>query len=83
MAKKKPSFEEALQRLESLAEEIEQGKIGLEESISRYEEGMGLIKHCRAILAKAELRIQKLQVRDDGQVTTEPLDQRESDEQGA
>ncbi len=61
MAKKPPNFEEAMARLESLADEIEQGKIGLEESIARYEEGMALFKHCRDILSAAELRISKLQ----------------------
>ncbi|MFQ5461414.1 MAG: exodeoxyribonuclease VII small subunit [Phycisphaerae bacterium] len=57
---KKPSFEEALAQLEAIAEQIERGDIGLEESISQYEKGMALVKQCRAILAKAELRIQKI-----------------------
>ena len=61
MAKKKLSFEEALEQLETLAEQIESGEIGLEESISKYEEGMSLVKQCRAILARAELKIQQLQ----------------------
>jgi exodeoxyribonuclease VII small subunit len=62
MSEKKPiSFEQALARLEQLADEIEQGKIGLEESIIRYEEGMGLVKQCREILTAAEQRIVKLQ----------------------
>ncbi len=81
MPPKKPSFEEALQRLESIAEEIEQGKIGLEESITRYEEGMKLIKHCRAVLGKAEMRIQKLQISEQGQVTTGPFDHIEAEEE--
>ena len=46
MAKKKLTFEDALGKLESLAEQIERGQIGLEESIKKYEEGMGLVKHC-------------------------------------
>jgi exodeoxyribonuclease VII small subunit len=66
MARKTPSFEEALQQLESLAEQIERGEIGLEESIKKYEEGMQLVKHCRTILAKAEHRLQQLQEREDG-----------------
>ena len=61
MAKKKLSFEEALSQLETIAGQIEQGEIGLEESITKYEEGMGLVKQCRAILEKAEMKIQKLQ----------------------
>ena len=62
----KLSFEEALKQLEELAEQIEQGKIGLEESIQKYEEGMSLVKQCRDILSQAELRIQQLQERSDG-----------------
>ncbi len=73
MAKKKPAFEEALQQLESIARQIESGQIGLEDSISRYEEGMGLIRHCRDVLARAEMRIQKIQLDDDGRVQSEAL----------
>lgn len=73
MAKRKQTFEEALEQLETIAERIEQGKIGLEESIAQYEEGMVLIKHCREILSKAEHKIQKLQERADGTLeTTDP-----------
>ena len=66
MGKKKLTFEEALNNLERIAEQIEQGKIGLEESITKYEEGMAMVKQCRDILAKAEQKIQKLQERGDG-----------------
>ena len=61
MAKKKLSFEESLAKLEEIAEQIERGDIGLEESITKYEEGMNLVKQCRDVLEKAELRIQKIQ----------------------
>jgi len=66
MSKRKPSFEEALKQLETLAEQIERGEVGLEESIRKYEEGMSLIKQCREILSRAELRVQQLQERSDG-----------------
>ena len=66
MAKRKLTFEEALEQLESIAGQIEEGKIGLEESITKYEQGMALVKQCRDILAKAEHKIQKLQEREDG-----------------
>lgn len=72
---KKPTFEEALKQLETIAEQIERGQIGLEESIVKYEQGMTLVKQCREILAKAELRIQQVQERGDGTLTTTPLKQ--------
>ena len=56
--KKKQSFEEALKQLETIVSEIEEGKIGLEESIDKHEQGMMLIKYCRSILQKAEERIE-------------------------
>ncbi len=73
MAKRKLTFEDALQKLETLAAQIEGGKIGLEESIKKYEEGMGLVKHCRDTLTKAERRLHQLQERTDGTLETKPL----------
>jgi len=61
MAGKAPTFEEALKQLETLADQIEKGEISLEESITKYEQGMKLVSQCRSILSKAEQRIQKLQ----------------------
>ena len=66
MAKKKPTFEEALEQLEELTRQIEEGEIGLEESITKYEEGMKLVQHCRDVLGKAEHKIEQLQQRADG-----------------
>lgn len=71
---KSTTFEEALAKLEGIVEAIEQGKIGLEESIARYEEGMGLIQHCRKIISQAELKIQKLQAGADRQLQPEPFE---------
>ncbi len=70
MAKRKVTFEEALRQLETIAEQIEQGKIGLEESIAQYEKGMALVKQCRDILTKAENKIQQLHERADGSLAT-------------
>ncbi len=56
----KQTFEQALGDLEKIVTEVEQGKIGLEESIEKYEQGMKLIKYCRAILEQAEKRIETI-----------------------
>lgn len=61
MAREKPSFEKSMARLEKIVESIEQGKIGLEDSIKQFEEGMALIRQCRSVLTEAELKIQQLQ----------------------
>ena len=77
MGKRKLTFEEALKQLETIAEQIERGEVGLEESISKYEQGMGLVKQCRDILAKAEHKIQQLQERADGTLETTDFELRE------
>ncbi len=56
----KLSFEQAIKELGGIVEKIEQGQIPLADSISQYERGMSLIKHCRNILEKAEKRIEKV-----------------------
>jgi exodeoxyribonuclease VII small subunit len=54
------TFEEALKKLEGIVGKLEDGTVSLEESVSLYEEGMKLSRHCSEILEKAELRIEKV-----------------------
>ncbi len=61
MATDKFDFEKAMARIEKIAEGIEKGNVGLEESIKQFEEGMGLIRRCRQVLDDAELKIQQLE----------------------
>ncbi|MFH1419090.1 MAG: exodeoxyribonuclease VII small subunit [Planctomycetota bacterium] len=61
MTKEKLSFEKAMVRLEKIVSSIEEGKVGLEDSITQCEEGMSLIRQCRQVLAESELKIQRLQ----------------------
>lgn len=52
------NFEGAMDRLEEIVEQMESGKMMLEELIVRYEEGMKLVKVCQERLASAEQRIE-------------------------
>jgi exodeoxyribonuclease VII small subunit len=54
------SFEQAIKELGGIVQKIEQGEIALQDSLSQYERGMALIKHCRGILQKAEKRIEQI-----------------------
>ncbi len=66
---KKPSFETAIEQLESITDQIESGQIGLEESLKQYEQGMKLIQQCRSILDAAEKRIVHLGADSAGRLT--------------
>ena len=52
------NFEGAMDRLEEIVEQMESGKMMLEELIVRYEEGMKLVKVCQERLSSAEQRIE-------------------------
>src|SRR5437763_10733012 len=52
------NFEGAMDRLEEIVEQMESGKMMLEELIGRYEEGMKLVKICQERLTSAEQRIE-------------------------
>lgn len=51
------SFEEAMKGLEQIAGELEKGDLNLDQSVSKFEEGMKLSKTCSKILEDAEKRI--------------------------
>jgi exodeoxyribonuclease VII small subunit len=52
------NFEGAMDRLEKIVEQMESGKLPLEDLIVRYEEGMKLVKTCQERLANAEQKIE-------------------------
>ena len=67
MPKKSPTeaspvahFEQSLEELEQLVEKMETGDMSLEQSLSAYERGVGLYRHCQQALEQAELRVRLL-----------------------
>lgn len=69
------SFEDALQRLETIVSRLESGQAGLEESITLYEQGARLKAHCESRLKAAQLRVEKIVVGPDQQAQgVEPAD---------
>ena len=51
------NFEEAMKKLETLAQELEKDDLSLDESVKKFEEGMEISKKCKEILDDAEKRI--------------------------
>ncbi len=72
-----------MKRLDAIVTAMESGEIGIEDSITRYEEAMKLAEQCRAILLEAEQRIRKIQLDADGQPQAVPLDDAASDDESA
>lgn len=55
-----PKFEECLQRLEKIVQELEKGDVPLETSLTLFEEGMHLSSTCRKELEQAEGKVEIL-----------------------
>ncbi|MCP4228712.1 MAG: exodeoxyribonuclease VII small subunit [bacterium] len=58
--KKKVNFEEGLERLQEIVDDLEQGTATLDETLQLYEEGVGLAAALNAELADAETRVEEL-----------------------
>ncbi|MHC1635386.1 MAG: exodeoxyribonuclease VII small subunit [Candidatus Methanospirareceae archaeon] len=54
------TFEEAMKKLESIVEMLEEGNLSLEESLEKFEEGIKLYRFCNKKLDEAEYRVEKL-----------------------
>jgi exodeoxyribonuclease VII small subunit len=69
------SFEQALEALERIVEDLERGEVPLDQSIRIYERGEALKSHCDRLLRAAEDKVEKIRLSRDGKpVGTEPLD---------
>jgi exodeoxyribonuclease VII small subunit len=69
------SFEQALEALERIVDDLERGDVALDQSIRIYERGEALKSHCDRLLKAAEDKVEKIRLSRDGKpVATEPLD---------
>ena len=53
-------FEHSLDELEKLVAHMEGGELSLDESLTSFERGIGLYRHCQQSLEQAELRVRLL-----------------------
>ena len=66
-------FEKALDELEKIVGHLEEGKLPLDEAMTKYEEGVRLTKHCHNKLNDAEKKIELLIKKSDGEFETKPF----------
>ena len=68
------TFEEALRSLEEIVGQLDSGEIDLDKAVEAYERGTNLKKHCEKKLKEAQLRVEKIEVDKEGELTTKALD---------
>ena len=54
------NFEDAMKKLEGIANELEKGDLTLDESVRKFEDGINLSKKCNEFLDNAEKKITML-----------------------
>ena len=70
-----PGFEGALERLEQIVHALEEGELGLNQSLEQYEEGVKLLRQSYELLQRAERRIELLSgVDSEGNPVTQSFD---------
>ena len=67
------TFEDAVEKLESIVEEMESDDLPLEKLLLRYEEGASMVKFCGEKLKAAELKVEQLEESLEGELKTRPL----------
>lgn len=68
---KELNFEETMQKLEKIVQELEKGELNLDDSINKFEEGMKLSKNASKYLEEAEKKITVLINSKDGEIVEE------------
>ena len=68
-----PKFEDCLQRLEKIVNELEKGDLPLEQALSLFEEGIELSNSCRKELETAEGKVEIL-LKQNGKLQPEPFE---------
>lgn len=71
--KKSLNFEQSLEELEVLVEDMESGELSLEDSLAAFERGIKLTRECQTALQAAEQRVQKL-ISENGQLVESSFD---------
>ena len=60
------NFENKMKKLEEIVNELEKGELNLDDSVSKFEEGIKISKECNKILEEAEKKITILVNKDGG-----------------
>ena len=70
-----PSFDDGLDHLEALVQQLETGSLSLEDALARFEEGVQLSQALQKQLAEAQRKVELLKAGLGGEYRAEPLDE--------
>ena len=71
-------FEKAMEKLEKIVEQLEEGDLALDASLKKYEEGINLARICQERLDKAKAKVETLMKKGGGTFEQEPFGEEEN-----
>jgi len=77
----KRTFENGLNKLEQITEELENGDLSLEQSLKKFDEGIGLVEFCNKTLTDAKAKVEIL-LEKQGSITKSPFKELDDGDQG-
>jgi len=66
-------FEDYIEKLEKIVQQLEEGELTLDESVKLYQEGMNISKICLKMLNEAKQRVEELVIQGEEQYTINPF----------
>ena len=73
------TFEDALLHLENIVQELEAGRIKLDDAVAAYTKAVNLKNFCEKKLKEAQLKIEKIETTSDNTLSVTPLDKIEEE----
>lgn len=70
----RPSFQQELERLETIVRQLEQEDLDLDRALELFEEGVARLKAARELLQQSELTVKRVLEAADGTLRTDDLD---------
>ena len=70
----KMTFEDAMDELESIVNALDKGDVSLDEAIAAYDRGSVLKDHCEKRLNQAKMKVETIQLEENGELKTDKVD---------
>ena len=76
---KKIDFEASMKRLDEITQELSKDTVKLEEALSLYQEGVGIVRDCNSMLEDTQRKIKMLKLSVTGEISEEGFEASVSD----
>lgn len=73
------NFEQNLERLETIVDQLEEGETSLDDALKLFEEGVKTVRQCNKVLEDAERKVQVLMGDEENGFSLQEFDEKEDE----